>query len=106
MTDETMMTLLRSMTDETDEDVLSAFLELAGDTVLHRTYPCVKDYTDLPVPEDYKSVQLRIAAYFLNKRGADGENVHLENGTHRHYEAADVPPSLLSEIIPFAGVPK
>ena len=44
------------------------------------------------------------AVYLLNKRGAEGETAHSENGISRSYESADIPESMLSGIIPFAGV--
>lgn len=52
----------------------------------------------------YDTVQVEIAAYMLNKRGAEGEIVHLENGISRHYEDGDIPPTLLRRITPMVGV--
>jgi hypothetical protein len=40
----------------------------------------------------------------LNKRGAEGEITHTENGVSRQYEDGDIPPSLLRRIVPMAGV--
>ena len=104
MTEERKIDMLRTMIDDREEDegVLSAFLELAGDKVLNRMYPYKEDYTGLSVPDRYASIQLKVAAYMLNKRGAEGQIQHIENGIHRNYGSADIPDGMLAEIVPFA----
>ena len=62
------------------------------------------DDTIKEVPERYHMTQVEIAAYLLNKRGAEGETAHSENGISRSYEDGDVPPTLLRDIVPFAAV--
>ena len=103
MTDATKIALVKSMTDETDADTISAFIELAGDAIYHYADP-YKQTDKRELLENYGGVQARAAAYFLNKRGADGEVGHSENGINRSYEAADLPDSLLKEITPICGV--
>ena len=105
MTEEVKRALLSSMTDETDADTLSAYLELARLEVLNRLYPFQKNHEGAQIPSRYDAVQIRIAAYHLNKRGAEGESQHTENGITRIYEAGDTPPSLYREIVPFASLP-
>ena len=102
MSDAEKMVMLTHMTNESNEDVLSMYLELARNTVLQKAYP-FGDGTET-LPSKYDSVHVEIAAYMLNKRGAEGETVHLENGVSRHYEDGAVPPSLLRRIVPFVGV--
>lgn len=103
MTDAAKIVLVQSMTDETDADVISAFLDLAGDAVYHYADP-YKQTDKETLLEHYGGVQARAAAYFLNKRGAEGEITHNENGINRAYEKADLPESLLHEITPICGV--
>lgn len=103
MTDETKIALVKAMTDETDADTISAFLSLAGDAVYHAACPYGNADKE-EVLSNYGGVQCRAAAYYLNKRGADGERTHNENGINRGYENADLPDSLLREITPIAGV--
>ena len=98
MTDKIMKQRLSKLTGETDEDILSAFLETAADKILAKCYPFHHDM--MAVPARYRSTQLEIAAYLLNKRGAEGQTAHSENGISRSYESADVPPSMLSGVIP------
>lgn len=101
MTDEEKLTMLKSMTEETDNDVLSTYLTLAKGVVLSRAYPYTEEDK---VPAKYDMVHVEIAAYMLNKRGAEGETAHSENGVSRSYEDGDIPPTLLRRILPMAGV--
>lgn len=62
------------------------------------------DDTVTEVPDRYAYTQLEIAVYLMNKRGAEGQTAHSENGISRSYEDGDVPPSLLREIVPCASL--
>lgn len=103
MTDDEKLVILKRMTGERNTAVLSTYLSLAKSVVLNHAYPY--GYDDMEeVPPKYDSVHIEIAVYMLNKRGAEGEVSHSENGVSRTYEGADVPPSLLRRITPMAGV--
>lgn len=102
MTNADMLTKLKAMTGEQAEEVLSAYLEIAGQKILRKAYPY--DDTQTEVPAKYHYTQLEVAAYLLNKRGAEGETAHSENGISRSYEDGDVPPSLMREVVPCAAV--
>ena len=103
MTHEEKLQLLKAMVGESDtEDVLLAYLNIAGRKILYRAYPFGTDETE--VPSRYDFLQCEIAAYLLNKRGAEGQTSHSENGISRSYESADVPESLLCAITPMVGV--
>ena len=102
MTDTEKLTMLKAMTGEKDENVLSTYLSIAGNKVLKRAYPF--DNTVTVVPDRYAYNQVEIAAYLVNKRGAEGETAHSENGISRSYEDGDVPPTLLREIVPCASL--
>lgn len=102
MTDAEKLTMVKTMTGETDEEVVSAYLSLAGNKVCRKAYPF--DPTVTEVPDQYAHVQVEIAVYLLNKRGAEGQTSHSENGISRSYEDGDVPPTLLREIVPCAAV--
>ena len=103
MTDAEKLTMLRIMVGQANEgewvdDTLLSYLKIAGNKILHRAYPY--DYTVTEVPTRYGYLQCEIAAYLLNRRGSEGQLVHNENGISRTYESADVPESMLKEIIP------
>lgn len=98
-----MKTLLTSMTDEDDDSILTSALDNAALIVLNKLYPFGYE-DDINVPTRYQGIQVRLAAYFLNKRGADGELQHNENNVYRYYGSADVPKDMLNEITPYGSV--
>lgn len=103
MTDAEKLTMLRVMVGESDSDeLLSTYLTIAARKILNRAYPYDDAVSD--VPEKYHVLQCEIAAYLINKRGAEGQTGHTENGITRQYEDADVPPSMLKGVTPHCGV--
>lgn len=107
MTEVEKLTLLRVMVGQPNEgewsdEVLTSYLNIAARKILNRAYPY--DDTVTEVPRRYGYLQCDIAAYLLNKRGAEGETSHSENGISRSYESADVPESMMKEVIPHVGV--
>ena len=90
--------------DTASDDLLSELLEQARAIVLNRRFPF--GYPDgTEVPHQYERVQISIALELFNKMGAEGETSHNENGIGRTYEAGDVSPSLMKQIMPMcAGV--
>ena len=96
--------MLQGITGETDGVVLSTYLSIAESAILNRLYPYTTDDEEKSVPKKYHSLQVEIAAYMLNKRGAEGETQHIENGIHRNYGSADVPAEMLMRITPYVGV--
>ncbi len=103
MTDTEKLAYLRAMVGSSDTDeVLSIYLTVAGKKIIARAYPY--DDTVTAVPDKYDTLQCEIAAYLLNKRGAEGQTSHSENGISRNYENADVPSSMLRVVTPHCGV--
>lgn len=100
MTEPEKLTMLQGMTGEADDGVLSTYLLLAKNVVVGKVFP-FGDGTE-EAPAKYHSTQVEIAAYMLNKRGAEGEVAHSENGVSRTYEDGDIPPTLLRRITPMA----
>ena len=107
MTDVEKLSLLRVMVGQPNEgdwadDVLISYLAIAGQKIINRAYPY--DDTVTEVPRRYGYLQCDIAAYLLNKRGAEGQTAHSENGISRSYESADIPESMLGDVVPHVGV--
>ena len=107
MTELEKISLLRVMVGQPNEgdwsdEVLNSYLAIAGRKIINRAYPYDDTVTD--VPRRYSYLQCDIAAYLLNKRGAEGQIGHTENGISRSYASADVPDAMLSEISPHVGV--
>ena len=101
VTKDEQIIMLETMTEETCYGTLSAYLSMAGDALAAMIYP-FKD--DAEVPRKYHSLQVEVAAYWLNKRGAEGEIQHSENGITRIYGSADIPDDMLSRVVPYVGV--
>ena len=102
MNDQEKLNMLKNMVGTSDpDDVLSTYLTLAGKKIIAKAYPYDSSVSD--VPEQYETLQVEIAAYMLNKRGAEGQVTHTENGIQRQYENGDVPSSMLKTVTPFCG---
>ena len=105
MTEIEKLTTLKAMVGDSDaEEVLSTYLKIAGSKIITKAFPY--DETIEEVPKRYAILQCEIAAYLLNKRGAEGQISHAENGISRAYENADIPSSMLKTVTPHCGVIK
>ena len=88
--------------DTASDELLSYLLEQSEGIILNRRYP-------FGAPEDaslsplHEQIQLRVAVEIFSKMGAEGQIQHSENGVTRTWEAADVSPSLLRQIVPVCG---
>lgn len=105
MTQAEKLSTLKTMIGDSDTDeVLSVYLNIAGRKIIAKAFPY--DSSVIEVPSQYGLLQCEIAAYLLNKRGAEGQLTHNENGIDRTYESADVPLSMLKAVVPSCGVLK
>lgn len=88
--------------DTASDELLSYLLEQSEGIILNRRYPfgAPKGATLSPFHEQ---IQLRVAVEIFSKMGAEGQVMHQEQGVGRTWEAADVSPSLLRQIIPVCG---
>ena len=88
--------------DTASTDLLLYLLEQSEGIILNRRYP-------FGAPEGaslsplHEQIQIRIAMELFSKMGAEGQTQHTENGVSRTWEAGDVSPSLLRQIIPVCG---
>lgn len=53
------------------------------------------------VEDKYKYVQVEMAIELFNKRGAEGQDSHSENGINRGWETAEISDALLAKVTPF-----
>lgn len=90
------------ITEKVDDLELEDILESAKAVILSRRFPFGEHPED--IEPKYKDLQIRIAVEMFNKRGAEGETAHSENGISRSYASANVSEDLLKEITPKAGV--
>ena len=106
MTDQKRRIYLRRLTETSlDEEMLDLYLDMASDAILARAYPFDAPGVRRELPERYYRLQCEIAAYLINRRGAEGQTAHSENGISRTYESAGIPASYLAQIVPCCGVP-
>jgi hypothetical protein len=90
------------ITEKVTDAELEDILESAKAVILSRRFPFGEQ--PLEIEERYKDLQIRIAVEMFNKRGAEGETAHSENGVSRSYSSASVSEELLREITPKVGV--
>ena len=90
------------ITEKVTDTELEDILESAKAVILSRRFP----FTEWPeeIEAKYKDLQIRIAVEMFNKRGAEGETAHSENGVSRSYASANVSEDLLKEITPKVNV--
>lgn len=66
--------------------VINAYLIKARAAIFARMYPTGnKPETVVDVPERYETIQCDLAVRYFLRRGGEGEQIHNENGIHRHY---------------------
>ena len=90
------------ITEKVTDAELEDILESAKAVILSRRFPFGEQPEE--IENKYNDLQIRIAVEMFNKRGAEGETAHSENGVNRSYSSASVSEELLREITPKAGV--
>lgn len=96
----TQLALLRELLGNPSESdvILQFYLDNASDII------CDMRNTNI-VEDKYLNTQTKMAIEMFNKRGAEGQTSHSENGISRSYEKADISPSLLASITPVVKTP-
>lgn len=89
--------------DTSEDNLLNVYLQIAEQKVINRLYPFKPGSSEVVVPIKYSYKVVEIAQYLYLRRGSEGETSHSENGVSRAYESADVPKSMLDDIIPMVG---
>lgn len=84
-----------------DDKILDTYLRISKQKILNRRFPFDEKRRQGEVPEEYEMLQLELACTLINKRGAEGESVHNENGVSRSYRTES---DILFEITPLVGV--
>ena len=90
------------LTEISDNELL-ILLDEAAELILNRMYPFTRPSNVVAVPARYENIQIQIAIELVNRKGAEGEMSHSENGTVRSYESGSVSSSLLKKIAPHCG---
>ena len=105
MTDNEKITTTRILTGDSEatDEVISVYLADAKSAILRRLYPWGVPY-NADVPPEYEMLQCKLAMRYYLKRGSEGEYIHDENGTNRHYGSTN-DEDLLQEVVPYAWIP-
>ena len=68
--------------DIVDADSLLPYIDVSGEIILNKRYPFgFAEGTE--VPARFENMQCQIAVCLWNKRGAEGQSAHSENGINR-----------------------
>ena len=88
------------------DEVLNAYLNLAGNEILSWMYHLVggvpSGVTEVPVK--YESTQIYSIIAGWTHAGAEGQSVSIENGVHRHFQYTDMLDYIHNHVLPFARV--
>ena len=99
---ENLKTYLGSELEENSDDLLTLLLKQADAKIINKRFPFGATETEKEQAlKQYEDIELNIAVYLYNKRGAEGEKSHSENGISRSYDSVD---EYLKDIIPYVGV--
>lgn len=98
MTNAEKIAMVEAMSEETNDNIVSSYLFLAGQKICHAAYPFNPEVTE--VPAQYEYLQIEAAVYLLSKRGIVGQTSSTENGITRVFENGDLPDSMLRSISP------
>ena len=95
--EEKLVELAKRIAPDTDTDeVLKGMLSASEALILNRMFPF--GYTETQtVPRIYEQIQIQLAVELYNKRGAEGQTAHSENGISRSWPEKT---RLLSLIVP------
>lgn len=88
-----------SANDTTKDSELNTLLDIAQEQILNKAFPYNKNVSSVPLR--YENLQCRLTVDIYNRKGAEGESEHNENGVNRKYLLDS---ELLKEVIPMAGV--
>lgn len=88
MTTAEKIAYVQTMADdpEATDALVSVYLTKAKAAVFRRMYPIGnKPELMIDVPDKYEIIQCDLAVRYFLRRGGEGEQIHNENGIHRHY---------------------
>lgn len=102
----TIQTLLEDGGDVPSEDKLLTYLNIAKDEILSWQYHLVggvpEDVTE--VPPRYEGTQIYAVVAGYTHAGAEGQRMHIENGTHRTFIYSDMLDYIHNNVLPIVRV--
>lgn len=102
----TLKTLLEDGGEVPSDEKLNTYLALSKAEILSWKYHLVggvpSAVTDISQSDDVTQVYAVIAGY--THAGAEGEQVHIENGVHRHFMYSDMVGYIHNNVLPYVRV--
>ena len=84
------------------DDVLTEYLSISASEILNWLYFRTSVPEDVTkVPAEYENVQIMAVISAVNIIGAEGESLHIENGTHRQFKYDDLIAYIRSHVHPY-----
>lgn len=110
MTDAEKLTMIKTLLEDggempTDEK-LTAYLSVARSEILAWIYHLVGGVPDgvTDVPSKYDNTQIYAVIAGYTQAGAEGEELHIENGVHRHFRYAEMLDYIHNNVLPLVRV--
>ena len=106
MTSAEKIAMVKTLVDndpEATDDVVTVYLNIAGNKMLERLYPYDPDKEISDIPNRYDTIQCELGARLFLRKGSEGETNHEENGVNRSYSTVD-DGDILDRLTPFAKV--
>ena len=103
---QTVKTLLEDGGEIPSDDKLSTYITLSGNEILAWKYHLVggipANVTDVSPTDEVAQIYAVVAGY--THAGAEGEQLHIENGVHRHFIYEDMVGYIRNHVLPYARV--
>lgn len=80
------------------DELARIFLDDAAEAIFQKMYPWGVPASVTDVPSRYERLQCKLAARYFLRTGGEGESLHIENGTHRHWGSVN-DADLLQEVM-------
>ena len=111
MTDSQKLTTVKTLIEDgsgymPSDETLNTYISIAGNEILAWMYHLVggvpDDMTEVPIK--YEQIQIYAVIAGWTHAGAEGQDVSIENGVHRHFHYSDMLDYIHNNVLPIARV--
>ena len=100
----TNIKLQLNIEDDSLDNKLNAYLDMAGKEIVSWLYTNVKQPPNASVPPKYDITHVQAVVVAFTVEGAEGEEIHHENGINRKFNYDTMIAYIRSHVYPYAGV--
>lgn len=90
--------------DAPSDDLLLEYLAISRDEILNWLYIRSSVPVGAELPKSQENVQIMAVVAAVNIMGAEGESLHIENGTHRQFKYDDLLAYIRAHVQPYAMI--